>query len=168
MWLHKRFIFDRNEIVNQRSKRYSVTSLRFSKILHVVGNSPPGAKGYDHIAGAHELPKPVRPDQSADEIASRNLEDGKEKTRVTHDHWERSGEFLPKYRRLPKCFPRSGPARRVQVCGTDLSEVDPLQSFAVNTEPRKSYAVGNPVECLRCTINLELNPLYAPRLSTMS
>ena len=167
MWLDKRFIFDRNEIVNQRSKRYSITSLRFSKILHVVGNSPTGAKRYDHIAWAHELLKPIRPKPSADEIARSNLEDGKEKTRVTHDHWERSGEFLPKYRRLPKCLPRSDPARRIQICGTYLPEVDRLQSFAVNTEPTKSHAVGNPVECLGYTINLELNPLYAAGIAKM-
>jgi hypothetical protein len=42
-----------------------------------------------------------------------------------------------------------------------------LQSFAVNTEPTKSYAVGNPIECLGYTINLELNPLYAARIAKM-
>src|SRR5262245_30153813 len=49
----------------------------------------------------------------------------------------------------------------------DLFEVDRLQSFAVNAEPTKSYAVGNPVECLGYTINLELNPLYAAGIAKM-
>jgi len=31
----------------------------------------------------------------------------------------------------------------------------------------KSYAVGNPVECLGYTINLELNPLYAAGIAKM-
>src|SRR6266550_1849885 len=101
------------------------------------------------------------------EIASRSLEDGKEKARVAHDHRERSVEFSPKYRRLPKCLPRSDTARRIQVCGTDFSEVDHVQSFAINTEPTKPHAVGNPVECLGCAINLELNPLYAAGIAKM-
>src|SRR5258705_8422245 len=148
MWFDKRFMFDRNEIVNQRSKLYSITPLRFGNILHVIGNSPTGPKRYDHIATAHELLKPVRPEQCADEIASRSLEDGKEKARVAHDHGERSGEFSPKYRRLPKCLPRSDTARRVEGCGTDFSEVDRVEAFAINTEPAKPHAVGNPVDCL--------------------
>src|SRR5215831_1339732 len=79
MWFDQRFVFDRNEIVNQRSKLYSITPLRFSNILHVIGNSPTIPQRYDHIARAHELLKPVRPEQCADEIASRSLEDGKKK-----------------------------------------------------------------------------------------
>jgi hypothetical protein len=160
-------MFDRNEIVNQRSKLYSITPLRFGNMLHVIGNSPTGPKRYDHIARAHELLKPVRPEQCADEIANRSLEDGKEKARVAYDHRERSGEFSPKYRRLPKCLPRSYAARSIQVCGTDFSEVDHVQSFAINTEPTKPHAVGNPVACLGCTINLELNPLYAAGIAKM-
>src|SRR5262249_11865035 len=83
------------------------------------------------------------------------------------DHWERSGEFLPKYRRLPKCLPRGDPARRIQVCGTDLPEVDRSQSFAVNTEPTNPHAFGKPVACLGCTINLAWNPPYAAPLAKM-
>src|SRR5262245_52221763 len=113
MWFDKRFVLDRNEIVNQRSKLYSITPLRFGNMLHVVGNSPTGPNRYDHIATAHELAKPVRPEQRADDIPSRSLEDGKEKSRVAHDHRERSGEFSPKYRRLPKRLPRSDTARRI-------------------------------------------------------
>jgi len=101
------------------------------------------------------------------EIASRSLEDGKEKARVAHDDRERPGEFLPKYRRVPKCLPRSDTARRIQVCGTDFSEVDDVESFAINTEPTKPHAVGNPLERLDCTINLELNPLYAAGIAKM-
>src|SRR5262245_32177909 len=118
MWFDQRFMFDRDEVVNQRSKLYPITPLRSGNILHVIGNSPTGPERYDHIARAHELLKPVPSEHCADEIASRSLEDGKEKARVAYDHRERSGEFSPKYRRLPKCLPRSDTARGIQVCGT--------------------------------------------------
>src|ERR671934_2994636 len=101
--------------------------------------------------------KPVPPEECAEKIASRSLEDGKEEARVAHDHRERSGKLSPKYRRLPKCVPRSDTARRIQVCGTDFSEVDDMKSFAVNTQPTKPHTVGNPVECIGCTIDFELN-----------
>src|SRR5262249_844749 len=154
-WFDIRFMFDRNEIVNQDSELYSVTPLRFSNILRVVRNSPTSPRRYDHIATAYELIKRVCPQPRADEIASRTLGDGKEKPRVPHDHWERSGEIFQKYRRLPKCLPRSDTAGRVQVYGTDFAEVDRVESFAVNAESAKPHAFGKPVECRGCTTNLE-------------
>ena len=44
MWLDKRFIFDWNEIVNHDGELYSIAPLRFSKVLHIVGNPPTGAE----------------------------------------------------------------------------------------------------------------------------
>src|SRR5262249_26737839 len=63
--------------------------------------------------------------------------------------------------------PRSDTARRVKVRGTDCVEADSVESLAVNTEPTKSYAVGNPVECPGYAINLELNPLHAAGIAEM-
>src|SRR5262249_3968280 len=118
-------------------------------------------------AGAHELLEPVRPEQCADEIARRSLENGEEKARVADDHRKRPGEFSPKYRRLPKCLPRSDTAKRIQVRGTNFFEVAHVESFAVDTEPAKPHTVGHPVQGMGCTINLELNPLYAAGIAKM-
>ena len=86
---------------------------------------------------------------------------------MAHDHRERSGKLSPKYRWLPKCLPWSDTARRIQVCGTDFSEVDDVESFAVNTQPTKPHTIGNPVERVGCTINLELNSLYTAGIAKM-
>src|SRR5271166_1803625 len=97
MRLDERLIFDRNEIVNQDRELYSVTPLRLRNMLHVVRNSPTGAKRDDHVATTHESPKSVLPEPCADEIASRNLENRKEKSRMPHDHSDRPGEFSPEF-----------------------------------------------------------------------
>src|SRR5262245_4204282 len=86
---------------------------------------------------------------------------------MADDHRERSGEFSPKYRRLPKCLPRSDTADWIQVRGTDFAEVDHVESFGVDTEATKPHAVGSPVECLGRTINLELNALHAAGIAKM-
>src|ERR1700738_2922161 len=155
MWFDERLIFNWNDVVNQDRELYSVTPLRFSNMLHVVRNSPTSANRDDHIAAAHKPLKPVLPGPCSDEIASCNLEDRKEKSRMSHDHRDRSGEFSPKFCRLPKCPPWSGTARRVQVSGTDFVEVDQVESVAVNAESTKLHAFGTTVECIGCTIDLE-------------
>src|SRR5215467_6986307 len=115
MWLDERLILDRNEIVDQNREPYSITPLHLGNMLHVAGNSPAGAKRDDHIARAHEPLKSVLLQPGDDEIADCNLEDGKEKSRMPNDHRERAGEFLPEYRRLPECLPRSGTAGWVHI-----------------------------------------------------
>jgi hypothetical protein len=104
--LDKRFILNRNEIVEEDRELYSVTSLRVSNRLDVAGNSPTGSNRYYHISALHALLKPILPEPCLDEIAGRNLQDRKEKARVPNDDRDRSGEFLPKYCRFPKCLPR--------------------------------------------------------------
>src|SRR5262249_29232922 len=155
MWLDKRLILDRNEIVDQNRELYSVTPLHLGNMFHVAGNSPAGAERDDHIARAHEPPKPVLLQPCDDEIADCNLEDGKEKSRMPNDHRERAGEFLPEYCRLPECLPRGATARRVHIGGTDRVEADRVESFAENTEPAKTHAPGTTVQRVGCTVNLE-------------
>src|ERR1700726_584542 len=155
MWFDERLIFNRNNVVNQDRELYSVTPLRFSNMLHVVRNSPTSANRDDHIAAAHKPLKPVLPGPCSDGIASCSLEDRKEKSRMPHDHRDRSGEFSPKYCRLPKCLPRSCTARRAKVCGPDCVEADSVESLAINTEPTKPHAFGQTVECLGCTVKLK-------------
>src|SRR6476619_898403 len=71
---NKRSVFDRNEIVNQDRELYAVAPLRGGDMLHIVGNSPAGAKRDDDITGAHELLEAVPLSLHTKEIVSRSLE----------------------------------------------------------------------------------------------
>src|SRR6516164_789970 len=155
MRLDERLILDGDEIVDQNREPYSITPLHLGNMLHVAGNSPTGSKRDDNIARAHKPLKPVLPQPYDDEIADCDFEDGKEKSRMPHDHRERAREFLPEYCRLPECPPRSGTARRVPVGGADRVEADRVESFAENTEPTKTHASGTTVQRVGCAVNLE-------------
>src|SRR5580704_5937844 len=85
----QRFIFERNEIVNQRREFYAVAPFRFGDVLDVMRHTPAGAERDDDVAGTNELLEtmPPRPHSAehADEIAQRGLEDRHEEPRIAHD-----------------------------------------------------------------------------------
>src|SRR5579864_8142852 len=84
--LDERFIFDRNEIIDHERELDAVTPLRFGDMLYIVRNSPTGAERDDDIAALHELPETAPRDCHVDEIATRRLENRKEKSRIADDH----------------------------------------------------------------------------------
>src|SRR5580692_10017767 len=74
MLLDQRFIFDRNEIVNQSRESDPVAALCFGDIFHIVRNAPAGAERDDDIAASHELFETVPFRPHADQIAKGGLE----------------------------------------------------------------------------------------------
>src|SRR5260370_40361874 len=83
---NKRFIFDRNQIVNQDRELYPVAPLRGGDMLHIAGNSPTGAKCDDDVTGAHELLEAVPLILHTNQIVSRTLEYRKKKSRIPDDN----------------------------------------------------------------------------------
>ena len=81
-WLDKGFIFDRNEIVNERREPDAVSLLRFGNIRQIARGSPRGSERDHDISRLHRPLEitPLRP--LADPFASRGPDDRKKKPRM--------------------------------------------------------------------------------------